>query len=130
MLNEDRVILMTHMASYECGEGKKNVKIGNYFRSDYIAIQVLKALLCGTIAYGIVFALYIFYDLEGFMQDIYKIDLLGFAKNVLTWYAISVLGYGALIYAVCTIRYARAKKSLKRYYQNLNKLNSLYHEEV
>lgn len=64
------------------------------------------------------------------MQDIYKIDLLGFAKNVLTWYAISVLGYGALIYAVCTIRYARAKKSLKRYYQNLKKLNSLYHEEV
>ena len=28
MLNEERIILMTHMASYEEGEGRKNVKIG------------------------------------------------------------------------------------------------------
>lgn len=52
MLNEEKVILMTHMASYESGEGRKNVKIGNYFRSDYIAVQVLKSVVCGTIAYG------------------------------------------------------------------------------
>ena len=30
MLNEERIILMTQMASYEQGEGKENVKIGNY----------------------------------------------------------------------------------------------------
>ena len=42
MLNEERVILMTKMASHEENEGKKNVAIGNYYRSDYIAIQVLK----------------------------------------------------------------------------------------
>ena len=29
MLNEERIILMTQMASYEQGEGKENVKIGN-----------------------------------------------------------------------------------------------------
>ena len=45
MLNEERIILMTRMAAYEEGEGKKNVKIGNYFRSDYIAVQVLKAVI-------------------------------------------------------------------------------------
>ena len=36
MLNEDRIILMTRMASYEENEGKKNVSIGSYFRGDYI----------------------------------------------------------------------------------------------
>ena len=41
MLNEEKVILMTQMASYEENEGKKNMAIGRYFRSDYIAIQVL-----------------------------------------------------------------------------------------
>jgi len=71
MLNEERVILMTQMASYESGEGRRNVKIGNYFRSDYIAIQVLKSVVCGTIVFGIVFALYIFYDFEVFMQELY-----------------------------------------------------------
>ena len=58
MLNEERIILMTQMASYEQGEGKENVKIGNYFRSDYIALQVLKSIVCAIIAYGIMFGLY------------------------------------------------------------------------
>lgn len=129
MLNEERVILMTHMASYEAGEGKKNVKIGNYFRSDYIAVQVLKSVVCATIAYGVIFATYIFYDFETFMQDLYKIDLISFARNVLVYYAVAVAAYAVLTYVVCTYRYAKAKKSLKNYYHNLKKLNSLYSEE-
>lgn len=129
MLNEERVILMTRMASYEKGEGKKNVKIGNYFRSDYLSIQILKAVVCGTIAFLLVFGLYILYDFEVFMQDLYKIDLLALGKNVLTYYVVTVVGYCLLVYIGCTIRFARAKKNLKRYYQNLKKLNSMYVEQ-
>ena len=126
MLNEERVILMTRMESYECWEGKKNVKIGNYFRSDYIAVQVLSSVICATIAYGVVFALYILYDFEVFMQDLYKIDLVAFAKNVLIYYGITVVIYSVLIYVVSTYQHARAKNNLKLYYHNLKKLNSLY----
>ncbi len=128
MLNEERIILMTKMASYEENEGKKNMSIGKYFRSDYIAIQVLKAVISATIAFGIGFALFIFYDFEVFMQDIYKMDLITFARNVLVCYVAAVVAYGGGAYAVCSYRYAKAKKSLKCYYQNLKKLNSLYHE--
>lgn len=128
MLNEERIILMTKMASYEENEGKKNMAIGKYFRSDYIAVQVLKSVLCATIAYGVCFALYIFYDFETFMQDIYKMDLIAFAKNVLLYYVITVVAYGAISYGICSYRYAKAKKSLKCYYNNLKKLNSLYGE--
>ena len=96
MLNEEKVILMTQMASYEENEGKKNMAIGRYFRSDYIAIQVLKSILCATIAYGVCFALFVFYDFENFMQDIYKMDLIGFGKNVLLYYGITVVVYGVI----------------------------------
>ncbi|MCM1189470.1 MAG: hypothetical protein NC541_09255 [bacterium] len=126
MLNEERVIMMTHMASYENGEGKKNVKIGSYFRSDYIAVQILKSLICGTIAFAVVFALYVFYDFEVFMQNLYKADLIELAKKILMYYAVTVAGYGIVTYIVCTYRYAEAKHSLKRYYHSLKKLNSLY----
>ncbi len=128
MLNEEKVILMTQMASYEENEGKKNMAIGRYFRSDYIAIQVLKSILCATIAYGVCFALFVFYDFENFMQDIYKMDLIGFGKNVLLYYGITVVVYGAASYLICSLRYAGAKKSLKCYYNNLKKLNSIYNE--
>ena len=129
MLNEERVILMTQMASYEGGEGKQNVKIGNYFRSDYISLQLLKSILSGTIAYVVLFALYIFYDFEVFMQELYEIDLFAFAQSVLRYYLISVGSYAVLTYVICTFRYAKAKNSLKNYYHNLKKLNALYNEQ-
>ena len=126
MLNEDKVILMTRMAAYEENEGKKNVQIGNYFRSDYISLQVLKSVVSATIGFGVIFALYIFYDFETFMQDIYKMDLIAFARNVLIVYGVSVVVYGVITYIFYSWRYARARESLKNYYGNLKKLNTLY----
>lgn len=126
MLNEERVILMTKMASYEQGEGKKSMSLGRYFRGDYISLQLLRAFFCGTIAYLLGFGLYILYGFESLMADMYKMDLIVFARNVVMWYAILVVGYCVFTYAVCTYRYAKAKKSLKCYYHNLKKLDNLY----
>ena len=128
MLNEERVILMTRMASYEKGEGRKNVKIGNYFRSDYIAVQVLKSIICSTIAFLVMFGLYILYNLETLMQELSTMDLFAFAQDVVTKYGIFVVGYGVLTYVVGSWRHVMAKKSLRNYYHNLKKLSSLYNE--
>ena len=126
MLNEERVILMTKLASYEAGEGRKNVEIGNYFRSDYIGWQVLKSIISATIAFVVVFAMYIFYDFEVFMMDIYKMDLLEFGKSILLIYAGFVGAYAILSYIIYAYRYSRAKRSLHLYYMNLRKLSNMY----
>ncbi|MBQ6806080.1 MAG: hypothetical protein IJO97_01450 [Lachnospiraceae bacterium] len=126
MLNEERVILMTKLASYEANDGKKNIAIGNFFRSDYIGWQVLKSIISATIAFVVVFAMYIFYDFEIFMMDIYKMDLLEFGKNVLLLYAVVVGGYAVISYIVYAYRYSKARKSLKLYYMNLRKLSNMY----
>lgn len=128
MLNEERVILMARMASYEKGEGRKNRKIGSYFRSDYIAVQILKSVICATIAFVVIFGLYLLYNVDELMQQLYTMDLFAFAKTVLIYYGAAVAGYGVITYAACSWRYARAKRSLKNYYHNLKKLNSLYSE--
>ena len=57
MINQERIQLMTKMAAYEENEGKKHIAIGGFFRSDYIGLQIIKAILCATIAYAIVFGL-------------------------------------------------------------------------
>lgn len=126
MLNEERIKLMTRMASYEAGEGKKNMNIGKYFRGDYISMQVLKSVISATIAFAICFALYLFYDFERFMQDIYKMDLLQFAKKLLLIYVVAVVGYGVVSYVIYSSRYKKTRKSLKKYYNNLRKLSGLY----
>lgn len=126
MLNEKRIILMTKMASYEANEGKKNVVIGSFFRSDYIGWQVLKSIISATIAFVVVFGMYIFYDFEVFMMDIYKMDLIEFAKQILRMYLWTIGGYAVISYVVYSVRYNRAVKSLKVYYMNLRRLSEMY----
>ena len=105
MLNEEKIILMTQMASYEENEGKKNMAIGRYFRSDYIAIQVLKSVLCATIAYAVCFALFIFYDFETFMQDIYKMDLVSFAMVNVTDSTDITMRFCSFKFSLCHFEY-------------------------
>lgn len=129
MLNEERIILMTKMAAYEQNEGKKNVAIGKYFKGDYIALQVLKSIISATIAFAVLFALYIFYDVEFFIQDIYKMDLISLGKRIVILYGITIVIYGLISYMIYAYRYTKARKNLKRYYMNLKKLNSLYQNQ-
>lgn len=126
MLNEERIILMTKMASYEANEGKKNVAIGSYFRGDYIGWQVLKSIISATIAFVVVFGMYIYYDFEVFMADIYKMDLIEFARHVLSMYLWTIGVFAVISYVVYTVRYRKAVKSLKLYYMNLRKLAGMY----
>lgn len=130
MLNEERIRLMTKMACYEADEGKKNVAIGSYFRGDYIGVQIIKSVISATVAFVILFAMFIFYDFEVFMSDIYKMDLLQLAKSVIIDYLVFTAVYVVISYGVYTYRYTKAKKSLKIYYNNLKKLAYLYDRET
>lgn len=126
MLNAERVILMTRLASYENGEGKKNVAIGKYFRSDYIRMQTIKSIIYATVAFVIFVALMVLMDLESFMGDIYQMDLIGYAKSILYWYVAFVGGYAVISFVVYSIRYRKARKQLKSYFNNLKKLSEMY----
>ncbi len=129
MLNEDRVILMTKMASFEDHAGKKNSSVGGYFRGDYIGMQVLKSIISATIAFLLVFAVYVFYNFETFMTDIYQMDLLAFGKRVLQWYVAIVVIYAILSYIVYAYRYSRVRRNLRLYQANLKKLAAMYHNK-
>ncbi|MBE5858130.1 MAG: hypothetical protein E7296_11280 [Lachnospiraceae bacterium] len=128
MVNEERVILMTRMASYEAGEGKKNIKIGDYFRADYLSKQLLKSLIFSTISFVIGLVLYVLYNFDYLLENVYKIDLLALGKKMLTGYIVLVVVYGLITYIVYAFRYRNARKNLKTYYGNLKKLSSMYSE--
>lgn len=126
MLNEERVILMTRLASYEAGEGKQNVAIGKYFRSDYIRMQTIKSIIYATITFFIVVALILLVDFEAFMGDVYQTDLLEYAKGILFWYLAFVGTYGVISFVVYSVRYRKARKNLKLYFNNLKRLSEMY----
>lgn len=129
MLNEERIKLMTRMAAFEENEGKKNMEIGSYFRGDYIELQILKSVASGSFAFLTILAMYIYYNFETFMQNIYKMDMVQFGKSILLYYFIFVVVYALIAYIVYSYRYSKAKKSLKRYFYNLKQLAALYELE-
>ena len=122
MLNEEKIIRMTRLAVFEKNEGKKNLSIVNYYRNDYIGFHVLKSMIAVTISFVAVFALYIFYNFETLMNDIYKMDLMEFGKSIVIIYLCIAAAYGVITYVVYANRYNRAKKRLKRYYAGLKAL--------
>lgn len=126
MINEEKVILMTRMASYEEHEGKKDISIIHYFRGDYIGFQVLKSVIAATISFFALFAVYLFYNFEELMQNVYHMDLLAFGKNVIILYLCTVGAYAVISYVMFASRYSKARKSLKHYYDNLKKLSGMY----
>ncbi len=126
MINEEKVILMTRLASYESNEGKKDISIVNYFKGDYIGFQILKSVIAATISFLALFGVYVLYNFEELMQNIYKMDLLGFGKDVIILYLCTVGAYGVITYVLFTYKYNKAKKNLRNYYSNLKKLAGMY----
>ena len=104
---------MTKMASYEANEGRRNVAIGRYFRSDYIGWHVLKSIISATIAFVVVFGMYIYYDFEVFMR-------------ILSMYLWTTGIYAVIAFVVYAVRYSRAMRSLKLYHMNLRRLMNMY----
>lgn len=129
MLNKSRIKLMTKMAVYEEHEGKKSMSIGTYFRGDYIGKEVIKSILYATVAYLIVIAIYICYDFEILAQDIYNMDLVQFGAQLLKDYLKLVVSYAIITYIYYAMRYQSARRSLRSYYNNLRRLNSMYRKE-
>lgn len=129
MINEERIILMTKLAAYEKNEGKKNMSVGKYFMGDYISLHILRTVLSGTFAYLLAVGVYFLYYYEALLENLYTIDFVALARNVVSYYVIFLVVYGIITYIFFTLRFLQAKKSVKKYYQNLKKLNSMYHQQ-
>lgn len=126
MLNNEKIRLMTRMAAFDEVEGKKDIAVNGYFRGDYISFQILKSAIYATIGFAVIIALYILYNLETFLADFYKMDLLAFSKEWLTRYVIVLLIYLVISYFVYALRFNRSKRRIRAYQQQLKQLHIMY----
>jgi predicted membrane protein len=124
MLNEERVVLMTKLASYEQRKGKKNIRISKYFRTDYLLLQILKTLLYATVSFALMLGLYVLYNFENLTENLYQMDLLGFVKQIVMLYVVFVAVSCVVTYILYSYRYMKARKSLREFMSNLKKLNA------
>lgn len=122
MLNEERIRLMTRMAAYEEHEGKKDMAISGYFRGDYISFQLLKSAIYATVGFALAVAMYVLYNIETFLEEFYKMDVVDFLKDILSKYCLVLAIYLVISYFVYNYRYNKARRHVKQYNQLLRAL--------
>lgn len=129
MLNKDRIRLMTQLAAYEQNEGKEYMPMSQYYRKDYVGLQMIKTFFCSTIAFCILFLLHILYELDAWMEELYQMDYQTYMIDILLKYIVFVLVYQVIAWIVYSLRYQKGHKSQKQYHNKLKRVEKLYERE-
>lgn len=129
MLNEEKVALMTKMALYEQGEGKKSIPMSKYYRSDYLSLRLLNSVILVSVAYALMVGLVILVNFEWILENLVHMDFVLIGKQILISYLIVVLLYAVLTYFIYGWRFKQCRKGLNEYNGNLKQLYLMNRQE-
>ena len=113
MVIEDMVKIMIRLAMYELGEGRKYLPVSRFYRSDYIGLALIKNFFLVTIGYVLGLAGVAAYFSEYLMDNVNKIDLVAVGVYIVVGYLIILIVYSVLTYIQYSVKYSRAKKSVR-----------------
>lgn len=119
MLNEEKIRIMTKAAIYEKGKGKDDLKVTAYGDSDFVRFNLLKTLIGATVAFLLIVGLIIAYNMDFFMTNMMKLDLMKLGREFLVVYLIFMGVYAAVSIIVYQTRYTLAKRRVRVYNQEL-----------
>lgn len=129
MVNEKKIRLMTQLSRYEENDGKEDLKIMKYYRSDYLGVALLKNFFLTTLGYGIILILVFAYFSDHFLNNMNDINLILLAVVILGGYVIMLTLYSVITYSIYSLKYSKVKRKIQYYDQKLTELSDLYGKE-
>ena len=129
MIKEDKVKLMTKLAIYEQGEGKKDIPTSKYYRSDYMSIKMIESFISITMVYVLIAVIGVLFNIDYLSENIVSLDLVALGKEIAIGYAIILIVLMIISYVVYSIKYKKIKKSLEAYGEDLKTLYLMYKKE-
>ena len=82
MVNEQRLHSMIKIAKFDANDGKRCKPMIQYARKDYVALQLLKSFVVGTIAFFMMLGLWVLYSMDALMEQINKMDFVKAATTL------------------------------------------------
>lgn len=125
MVNNSKIKLMTKLAVYE----KKHTfdfKLGKYFRSDYIKLNLLKTVLSVTAGYILCLLLVGFYNIEFLIKYAVKLDYKLYGIRILGIYIVLLIVFILSNMVRSNQTFIMSRKRLNRYYKRLKLLSKMY----
>lgn len=132
MINEEKVAVMTRMAAYEAGRGKRDREICGFFRSDYVGFQLLKTWIATTIAFCILAGIWLLYRADEITSIFYAMDvdaILALGKQAVIVYLILCAGYLLASWLIAHVTYAKAHMAAVSFDRMLTAIDGSEEEE-
>lgn len=129
MLNNKKVRLMTRLAIYEKDEGKEDIKLSRYYKTDYVRLHILQTVVSVTVGYLLVLLMIGLYKMEYLVAEAVNLDYKGIGIKILGIYIVVLTVYIVASMVGYTIHYNNSRKKLSKYFKMLKKLSHMYQEE-
>lgn len=129
MLNNRKIRLMTRLAWYEKKEGKEDIKLSTYYKTDYVRLNILKTVLAVTFGYLLVLAMIVLYQSEYLIANAVNLDYKQIGMKVLGGYLVLMILYVVGAAIGYSFYYDKSRKKLSKYFRMLRRLRMIYQEE-
>ena len=113
MGNEQRLHSMIKIAKFDANDGKRCKPMIQYARKDYVALQLLKSFVVGTIAFFMMLGLWVLYSMDALMEQINKMDFVKAATTLGLLYGIFMVIYLLATYIIFNMKYTYGRKKVK-----------------
>lgn len=130
MLNFKKIRLMTKLAVYEKKEGKEDIYLSKYYKTDYVRLQVLKSIISATVGYGLIIGMIGFYKMEYLIKNAVVLNYKLIGTYILGFYLMTITIYGLGSYVAYSMKYDVSRKKLSRYFKLLKRLEKVYSEST
>lgn len=129
MLSEEKIRLMIRLSNYESGQGKKDINRTEYYKGDYIRLQVLKTIVSVTLSVLLLLGLAAFYKADYLLTNIVSLNYMRIGVIVVLIYLLLIFIFVAITIHNAAMQYEESKKRVKIYYDTLQDLIRYYDEE-
>ena len=121
---------MSRIAIYEKRQGKQDIPMNGYYKSDYVRLNTLKAVVSATLVYFIVLAMVAAYKLDFILANILKMDYKRLGLALLVIYLVWILIYWVIARIVYAKRYEDARPNIIIYNHRLKKLQEESRKDI
>ena len=128
MLNNDKVVLMSQLAISEKNDSE-DIKLGKYYKSDYVRFNLIKTALSVSIAYICFLLLACLYNAEKIVADAMKLNYTKIGMRIFVGYIILLIVFCIFGLVFYSKKYDKAKTKINKFYRKLSLLSKFYKDE-
>ena len=128
MIDERKTRMMAKLAIYEDTEGKEDIKLAKYYKSDYVRLNVLKTILQAAIGIVCILVIVVLYKSEYLIEQAIELDWLHIGKVILAIFGSVLIFYAVAALVGYSLYYDWSRKRLAKYYKLLKILQRYYGE--